>query len=131
MTSKEEINQKNHLGKWSVIYYFAAGAVIQSFSEAIKITGNYDPEKFPLGWESFNLLEEVLEGGIAMGLGALAGKIIYALKIEKGGEEYSPIAEAWWIGMGGLLSYGSMAAILGPLIHELAGVPDVKWGPFQ
>jgi hypothetical protein len=110
--------------------YFGSGAVGQLFGEALKVIGGNHQDKFPEGWDSFNVAEEVLEGGLSTLGGAIAAKILYHILVSQGKIEYSRDQEQTYMLYGAIAGYISMAIILGPLIHELSGVSDVKWGPF-
>ena len=99
--------------------------------ESTKISLSPSTPKFPLGFESMNPVEEFMEGGIAMVAGAFVGKLFDLTTCNKLGIEYSHKREFQYIAVGAAAGYVCMAMVAGPLIHELTGASDVKWGPFK
>jgi|GEM_PF-6082177 len=110
---------------------FIAGAAGQAGAEALKVIMGSAPQKFPEGWQSFNSVEEILEGGIAAGMGAVAGKLVHAGLCRRKILRPSFEGEVRAMVIGSVVSYGTMAIVAGPIIHEITGCPDVKWGPFK
>lgn len=108
---------------------FAAGSLTQASMEAIKIPMHVDPLKFPLGWHSYNLSEELLEGGIAAAAGAAGGNFLYKALCATKKVEPSLFKEQLFTYYGAIIGYDAMA-FLGLGIHILKNVHDVKWGPF-
>lgn len=116
---------------WYVVWATVFGGA-QVGTEAGKILLGTAGDKFPQGWESFNVAEEFLEGSIPAVAGAFAGKKVYELicsifkwKIYPG--EHS---EVMFMLAGAGIGYGTMMQ-LGALIEKQLGIPDIKWGPFK
>lgn len=126
--SQQVINKKDLITYSSS---FLAGAVGQVAAESGKIVLGSNLEKFPDGWNSFSFGEEILEGGLSAIGGAVSAKIIYYFLCQKGIVKFSVSEEMKFMYTGAALGYIVMAALLGPIIHQITGSPDVKWGPFQ
>ena len=117
--------------RWYVVWATLLGGA-QVGVEAGKILLGTAGDKFPLGWKSFNLAEEFLEGSIPAVVGAFAGKKAYGLicsifkwKIYPG--EHS---EVMFMFSGASIGYATMQH-LGFVLEQRLGIPDIKWGPFK
>ena len=114
---------------WNIGVSVAMG-VTEVVVEGGKIVQQTATEKFPEGWQSFNVLEEFLEGSVSAAAGAFIFSLMYRRNCLKRGVEIDSNNENMIIVAGSLLGFGSMVAV-GVLIHWLGEVPDVKWGPFK
>jgi hypothetical protein len=108
-----------------------AGGLVQIGGEAGVVISGSNSLKFPQGWQSFCLPEEALEGGLMALPGAIMGGLIYRLLCERGEINYSRPQEKRWMLFGATTSYCGLAYLVGPFIHHLNGIADIKWGPFR
>lgn len=106
------------------------GGSSQLLGEVIRIVTESNPEKFPDGWASLNISEEIIEGALPALTGAIAGKLTYSLFRSKANTEYNPGTEKVFMYTGAGMGYASMF-VAGAVLHEYLDVPDVKWGPFK
>ncbi|MFH1971624.1 MAG: hypothetical protein ABIJ05_04555 [Patescibacteria group bacterium] len=100
--------------------------------EASKIVNGTAGDKFPQGWDSFNITEEFLEGSIPAVVGAAAGKIIFKLICSTFPNDffYNKHSEVMFMLAGSVMGYGTMQQ-LGFWLEQRLGIPDIKWGPFK
>lgn len=112
---------------WAVIF---GGAQIGV--EAGKILQGTAVDKFPLGWHSFNITEEFLEGSIPSVVGAAAGKKIFKLICSTFPNDlsYNKHTEVMFMLAGATMGYSTMQQ-LGFWLEQRLGIPDIKWGPFK
>ena len=100
--------------------------------EASKIVAGTAGDKFPLGWHSFNITEEFLEGSIPAVVGAAAGKRIFKLICSTfpNDTSYNKHSEVMFMLAGASMGYATMK-YLGFWLEQRFGISDIKWGPFK
>jgi hypothetical protein len=118
---------------WYIVLATTFGG-LQLGVEASKIVMDKErvSDKFPLGWESFNVTEEFLEGSIPAVIGAFAGKKVFRLISSKFPEHfpYNKFGEVLFMLAGATGAYQVMV-VAGFWIEQHLGIPDIKWGPFK
>lgn len=103
---------------------------VQAGTEALKIYRDGPSPKFPLGWASYNIVEEFSEGSMPALAGAVAMDLAYRVVCNKTNLKYNPTHHANIVVIGSIFGYVSVFYV-GRLLHEYYGMPDVKWGPFK
>ena len=100
--------------------------------EATKIVKGTAGDKFPLGWESLNVAEELLEGSIPAVIGAFIGKRVFRLICDTFSDYliYNKHGEVMFMFAGAAAGYGVMMQS-GFWIEERLGIYDIKWGSFK